>query len=289
MLGAGLSASHALRTLNSNGTDARLTRATGLVERGVGLSDALLRAQYLNAYDFQILAVSESAGRLAAGFSFLAERRSRWLQLLSSLRAAMWMPIAVLLIGALAGVFIRMFRFGESLWVASLPIGQSVVLTLIGFYIVAWLLRNDSLRWLSWLWPCRFIRERSITYQMAFEQVFLRMFTWQLNAGVPADRAASACRLMLNNQSFQQVMQRVSHELSTGVEIPQSLHNNRLIFSAPMTATMQVGVLAGRWQSAVEHQLSLHKDLLEQRAQVFFKWLPKVAYVVVLVVISRFF
>jgi len=291
MIAAGVTIEKALESLvkdRNNSIAQRLTRALGLVRRGVGLSQALKRSDCLNGFDVQLLATAEAAGCLPDGLNYIAERRLGQQQRVNNLTAALVLPQAVLLIGAFAAIFVRINSYQEPIFnaVVSVAVLTTIAWLMIRFSLV--MLRLDARYFLSWLWPIGVVRNQSWFYQATFELLFYRCLLWQLKAGEAVQKATERCQKLLTAPSFQAAVHSAADTMGGGTSVPESLRNSGLVLSRDLRQVMLIADESGRWEQAIAHELTLRGGALKQRLGAVFKWLPRVYYLCVLVFIVRF-
>lgn len=293
MISSGMPIDRALKVLAKGPqgvrVDTSLQRCIGLVSRGAGLAESFRRCKIIGEFDFELLKSAEKAGRLEAGLQHIAERRLNQLQHISSLRVSLILPIGVLLIGAFAGIFVRVTVSSEPWLVAimSVAFGLTVVLTLTYFSLHA--LRSDSRQWLSALWPIQFVKSASTRFQTTIDQLFFRSFIWQIKSGTDAQEACTLCENLLNNASFRAAVTAASQDMKTGKSIPCSLIDNGLVLSQSMRQVLLIADQSGQYEKAVSHELALQYQEQERQTKETYKWLPKIYYVIVIVVIGGWF
>jgi len=244
MISSGMPADRALKVL-AKGTqgarvETRLQRCIGLVSRGAGLAESFRRCKIVGEFDFELLKSAETAGSPEAGLQHISERRLNQLQQVSSLRVSLILPIAVLLIGAFAGIFVRVAVGGEP-WltaIVSVALGLAVVLTFTHLGLRA--LRADSRQWLSALWPLQFVKSASTLYQCIVDQLFFRSFIWQIESGTDAQEACTICKNLLDNDSFRAAVTAASQDMKIGNSIPNSLIDNGLALSQRMRQVLLI-------------------------------------------------
>lgn len=297
MIDAGLTIETALRTLDKKEASAQtalkkqarsaMPRIIGLVARGQSLSNALKQAKCINKSDYTILNIAESAGKLPLGLLTISKRRRNWLARVQSLKAGLLLPKGLLLLGAFAGLLIRTAGYQQ-------PLLSSLV-SVLGTLVLAWaliaftvrLVRIDSLVWLSLAWPLRFIRQNWVIYTLAFEDVFYRLLAWQISAGVAPDKALVACGSLLSSRHFNQSTLSASKEAGLGDSMPNVLVGNDLVLSDSLKRVLITSVEIGSWDGAVLNHLKVQHQYLSLKADDFFKWLPRLFYLIALVAVSK--
>jgi len=288
MLEAGIPIDAALKSLEAKlaKPNSKLMRAKGLVERGVSLPDAFRRSQMIDEFDYGMLVAADSAGHLANGLNHISERRVNQLQRVASLKAALVFPKAIMLIGALAGVFIRTSSGSQSVTEACLSAGVVVVWFYLIAYLAMLIIRADTRIWMSWFWPYPILQRCSKWYRLALEYLFFNSFTWQIQGGVSAGFAAKSCSQLLRSRYFRRSVMLASGAMSNGESITLALSNNGLIFTDRMRQVLLIADQSGTHEQAIKHELKLQAIELAQKADNFFKWTPRVFYVMALTFVS---
>ena len=302
MIGAGLPIDQSLRTLqgkrskefkpHDNSTainktnDSQLQRIIALVERGVSLADAFKRASAISQFDYHLLKSAEAAGRLEQGLQHIAVRWTNQLQRVKSLKSALLLPVVVLIIGALAGVFVRVLKSGQTVFDASISIAIIVLCVVLFFSLMLRVLALDARIYLSVLWPIEFVRRRSLRYQRVFEQLFYRSLLWQIESGIAVEKATSKCSNLLSAQSFKISARSAATNMGSGLSLPQSLIDNGLVLSKRMQQVLLIANQSGSYEQAVGTELVLQRQKLDQQLNDDFKWFARASYVLVLLVIS---
>ncbi len=287
MLDAGLLPSVALATVGKDQTELKSTlrRARGLVERGVDLPSALKRAKAISEFDFELLKSAAVAGQLGSGLRHIAEHRAQQLARVNSLKAALWMPKAVLFVGALAGLFIRIASYKQPPVTAFTTILLIVCLVLVSSHLFIRIYCLDRRLWLSWMWPIRIIRTQSLRFKQNFEQLFYRSFIWQYSGGVSTEQALANCQKLLTSPTFQANVEQAIHSVAKGTSTPQALLQNDLVLSKRMRQTLKLANQAGTLETAVNQELTLQQDDIDRRQLNDIKWIPRAYYVIILVIV----
>lgn len=303
MIGAGLAVDQSLRTLQGKQSkdlkpdktntavnkkiDSQLPRIIALVERGVSLADAFKRTSAISEFDYRLLKSAETAGRLEQGLQHIAVRWTKHLQRVNSLKSSLLMPVVVLIIGALAGVFVRVLLSNQTVFDASVSIAVIVFYVLLFFSLMLRALMLDARIYLSFLWPIAFVRRRSLRYQRVFEQLFYRSLLWQIESGVAAEKATSQCSDVLSVKSFKVSVQSAATQMGAGQSLPQCLVDHNLVLTKRMQQVLSIANESGRYEQAVARELVIQRQKLDLQLNDDFKWLARASYVLVLVVISR--
>jgi len=194
----------------------------------------------------------------------------------------------MLLIGAFAGLLVRTYSAKQDLWGAFESVSLTLLFSWFAIGISVWLIQRDSLVWLSLGWRLPFLKRFYTTYKLAFEQTFYRLLTWQIASGVAPDSALKNMRPLLNANSYQNSANSAARMLDRGVNLENCLTEHGFVLTQPMKRVMQTSLEAGVWEKAVLHHLDWQQQVLSQKADNFFKWLPKFYYLLALVAITRY-
>jgi len=225
MIGAGLTIETSLTTLSQSipdkekHTKAKFKRIIGLVRRGQSLSSALKQANSIVDSDFTVLNIAEKSGKLPKGLDAIARRRSEWMLKVSNLKANLLLPKGLLLVGALAGLFVRIASIGQTFQAAFTAVISVLLFAWLFIMLTVWLIERDSLIWLSLGWRVPLLRRRWLTYQLGFEEAFYRLLSWQIEAGIAPDKSLSANTTLLSAKNYQESVVSAAHKASKGESI----------------------------------------------------------------------
>ena len=292
MINAGLTIERALTTLADSTKDKQsqetLKRIIDLVRRGQTLSTALKQTNSIVDADFTVLSIAEKSGKLPKGLDAIARRRSDWLLKVDNLKANLLLPKGILLVGALAGLFVRIASAGQTFSMAFTAVASVLVVAWLFIMLTVWLVKCDSLAWLSLGWRVPVLRRRWITYQLAFEEAFYRLLCWQIESGIAPDNALKASKSLLSAKSYQSNVTSAAHRVSVGEGIDNVLIATNLVLSRPLKRVLLTSVQIGSWDKAINHHLDVQRKVLALTADDFFKWLPRLYYFISLLAISKF-
>ena len=292
MINAGLTIERALTTLADSTKDKQsqetLKRIIGLVKRGQTLSTALKQTNSIVDADFTVLSIAEKSGKLPKGLDAIARRRSDWLLKVDNLKANLLLPKGILLVGALAGLFVRIASAGQTFSMAFTAVASVLVVAWLFIMLTVWLVKCDSLAWLSLGWRVPVLRRRWITYQLAFEEAFYRLLCCQIESGIAPDNALKASKSLLSAKSYQSNVTSAAHRVSVGESIDDVLIATNLVLSRPLKRVLLTSVQIGSWDKAINHHLDVQRKVLALTADDFFKWLPRLYYFISLLAISKF-
>ena len=294
MIGAGLPIDGAISTLigkdkvKQSASVLALKRVHGLVKRGQSLSSALKKNACISATDFVMLNIAEKAGKLPDGLNLIANRRSDWQLKVNTLKANLMLPKGMLLVGALAGLFVRVASAGQPLSVALTAVISTLIVAWLVVWLTVWLVEQDSLVWLSLGWRFQFIRQRWLIYQLVFEESFYRLLGWQIGAGIAPDKALLGCEELLSASDYRKRVVNAAGDAANGESADDLLSSNGLVLSRPLKRVLVTSMQVGSWDVAVMHHLNVQKKYLALKADDFFKWLPRFYYLVALLAISKY-
>ncbi len=289
MIDAGIPLDSSLSSLESRSKNknAKLQRAIGLVKRGSGVPDAFIRSKLVGEYDHAMLLAADKAGRLSDGLTHISERRVKQLQRVDSLRASLVFPKAIMVIGALAGLFVRMASGGQSVveaaWAVGLIAAQFYLLCFVCLFVIS----ADTRIWMSWFWPIKLVHKISQGYRLALEYYFYNSFIWQISAGVSASDAVKNCRLLLSSTQFRNSATSAAEAMSRGRSITQAMMDQGLVLTERMRQVLLIADQSGKHEAAIKNELTLQGEVLKLKIENFFKWTPRVFYVIALVFVSK--
>jgi type II secretory pathway component PulF len=288
MLGAGLSPLEAVTTLQAG--DAQLVRRLAPVvarlKQGQSFAKAIAAAHWHSAPTLELLAVAERAGKLPVALQFLAtghdQRRAR----MQKLKAQLWLPGLVLLLGLAAAVWLHVVRHQQSV---AAEMG-SAALSLFAVYVVTrgllGLLSRDGLQWLGWLWQCNLVRPFNVA-RLTFEHYWYALLLWQLEAGCDAQTALRQMAGLLASKKYRAQVQSCQHRVAKGGGLTAGLAQCGLLLSPELKQLLAAGEQAGALTSALQHQLALQRARLEQTLALIFEWIPRAYYLLILLVVLR--
>jgi len=271
--------------------DLKLQHLRSQAAKGVPLSRALSHQKLINAADVALLASAEAAGRLAEALRFVSDRNVMRAQQLSTFRAGLVLPLAILFIGAFAGVFIKVAS-GVALIEAVFTVARPLTLALFGIYLLARLLAVDIRTYLSLIWKHPLIwpvlERLTPKVSVAFEQCFYWPLLWQIQSGLRFDTAVNNNQALLANHRFKQAVIATKRQVSSGEELGLALVSNGLVLSPRLRQVLQVGQQTGRFEQAMSSELTIQQAGLDESFKQLLAWAPRVVYLLVLISVSRF-
>ena len=294
MLDAGLTIESALQTLvgstsfNGKRIDDKLSRIILLVRQGQSLSKSLKQTNSIDDADFKIVNIAEQSGKLPQGLNAIADRRIDWVFKVNNLKANLLLPKGLLLVGALAGLFVRTASAGQTFQEASTAVITTLAIAWLFIMLTVWLVQRDLLVWLSLGWRIRLLRDRWKTYQLVFEDAFYRLLIWQIEAGITPDRALNACKTLLSAPDYQAKVSSAETRVLKGDSVDTVMIESALVLSKPLKRVLLTSIQVGTWDRTIAHHLNLQKQVLNLQADNFFKWLPRLYYFIALLAISKF-
>ncbi len=289
MLEAGLPIASALNSLidRSGERELGLQKAYRLVEKGVGLANAFGCAKLVGEFDYAMLQCAEKSGGLNQGLKHLAERKISQLQRVESFKASLAFPKALILLGAGAGVFIRTASAQQS----SLEAFASIALLVAVFYLLSFIavliVKADTRIWMSWIWPYPSIHKHMKWYRLSLEYLLYYNLSWQISVGIVASDASRACSRLLASRNFQLRVNTAAACMDKGEAMTKSLEDQGLVLTKRMQQVLLIAEQSGTHEAAIRHELSLQRAELKLKADNFFKWASRFAYLIALVFISK--
>jgi len=290
MLDAGVVIGKALRTLETEydkKNREKLKVAIQLVERGVSLPDSLLRAALIDDFDHAMLITADEVGRISEGLNHLSEIRIKQFQRADSLNASLLLPKGLVLVGAFAGVFVRTAAGNQPLLDALFSVVFITICFFLVCYLTLFLIRADTRIWMSWLWSYPPLLKRIQWCGLAMEYYFFNSLVWQISAGLPFSNAILRCNKLLSSALFQKAITKASNQTAAGGSLTNALIDNGLVISSRMRQVMLVADQSGKHELAIKHELKLQSIKLKLKAENFFKWMPRIFYVIALIFVSK--
>lgn len=295
MLDAGLSVEHALKTLfespkkNRESKDQQsLKKIIHKVSKGSTLSTALKANQVIDRFDATLLQNAETAGRLPQGLDHISKLKLNRQKMIRSLSGLALLPKAMLIIGALAGIFVRIAQQGQNPTQAIIDVSIVLMVSVIMITIVISLLTINARIPLSFIWNFPLLKKHSKAFQQQFEQHFYHSLLWQITSGIDSAHAIQNNALLLNNNAFQKSTKQASQHASKGTDLPNALEQNGLILSKRMRQALFLADTAGTIEKSVGHELKNIQQQIKQHNENLVSWWPKILYVSVLIIIMKF-
>ena len=288
MLDAGIQASTAVKTINKieHRDNRALARMAQLLERGQSLSSSFKRTRLLSEFELAMVTSAEQAGRVAQGLAHIAQDRQQTIEQVNTLAAAFVFPKAMLFIGAVAAIFIRVFQSKQDAVIATIQVSFLLIFAFAVIQLFLYMWSRDVRVYLSAMWPFNPIKQRSVWFQSHFDYQFYRSLNWQLQSGVAADEAVNRCTTMLSNLDYKKHLERTVKDLQTGKSIAETLIQQNVALSARMKQTLLIADETGTYEKSIDGELKLLKVRIDLRIEQQIKWLPKVLYVLALWFIS---
>jgi len=240
----------------------------------------------LGAFDHAMLLTADESGRVSDGLNHVSELRIKQFQRVDSLNASLILPKGIVMIGAFAGVFVRITAGGQSISQAMLAIGIASVWFFLVCHFLLFLIRSDSRIWMAWLWPHKTLLKRSKWCCLALEHFFYKSLVWQISAGVTYNRAIERCSKLLSSPIFQNSVDAASRDIAAGTSLTESLLQHDLVITDRMRQVLSIADQSGTHERAIKHELKLQDFQLRLYAENFFKWMPRLFYLLALVVVS---
>ena len=290
MLAAGLSVENCLKTLNKTPVQDHqtLTKITQYVANGSNLTTALLKLKIIDTFDAALLANAETAGRLPEGLHHIARLQLKRQKTIRTLSGLALLPKAILIIGALVAMFIRIVQYGQN----PANVISSLAITLTISFIAIWLailvLTIDARIPLSLAWGRQFLHKHSRRFQQHFEQRFYASLVWQITSGVDTSTALKRNALLLNSKSYTMAVKQAASDVASGTDLPTTLIKNKLILSKRMRHILPIADMSGTTEKAISHELQSIELQIAHTVNVLISWWPKALYIICLLIVIRF-
>ncbi len=290
MIDAGLSIEHALSTLNKTPSkdDLTLKKITHSVSKGAALATTFEKHNIIDKFDAGLLRSAELAGRLPQGLTYLAQTQTERQQTTNSLKSLALLPKAILMIGGLAGIFVRIAQFGQTPLQAILNVGVVIFSTLVIIQLLIALLTLDPRVWISYSWNFNFLHKYSKRFQQNFEQLFYSSLSWQFDSGIDAAKALQRNALLLKSTSYQKTVKNAQQQANAGTNLPTLLQKNCLVLSKRMRRVLDVSDNSGTLTKALGHELNFIAQDIQQRTTNLIAWWPRLLYLMVLLIVIKF-
>ena len=290
MLEAGIAADVAVASLGATSgkeMQTKLKNATRAIKRGVALPEAFYKSKLVNEFDYSMLNTAADAGRIFEGLNHISERRVNQLQRVDSFKASLVLPKALVFIGLFAGVFIRSATGSQSVTEALISGGWTAAWFYFFCYLVLHVFRADTRIWMSWFWPHTLMRKRSEWLSLSLEYLLYNNLVWQVSSGVTYSQAVERWGSLLTAQDFRQKVERAAKQMEQGKRLSEALIDEGLVISNRMRQILLIADESGNHELAIKNELKLQNIQLAQINDDFFKWVPRVFYILALVWVSK--
>lgn len=290
MLDAGLSVESAFKTLTKvpNKDHDVLKKIIYRVSKGSTLTAALLANNIIDKFDAALLDSAETAGRLPQGLKHISELKISQQRTKKTLSGLTLLPKVMLIIGAIAGIFVRTAQQGQSINQAVLDTGIIVIISFIIIRAAIELLTIDARIPLSIGWGINLLHSKSRRFQQHFEQRFYHSLTWQLASGVDAATAIKRNALLLSSKRYQKTVIQASLSAAKGLSLPVVLEQFGLAPSKRMQQTLSFADSSGTIEKAIGHELKLIDQDIQHFNKALIAWWPRAVYVGALLVVVKY-
>lgn len=281
---AGLSPLQAIEVLRGQYPElARpLQEAVCRLRRGDSLSRSLGESGLFGRNARARLAAAEFGGRLPDALRLIAARSEQQRRRLARLRAQLWLPLTMLLVATLAGLLLKILYYrlsvGTAIVETAVPLGFILLLTAMLFK----LLERDLSSWLSWGW--RLGLRRSGLYGRLFEFEFYGVLRWLLEAGCDYVQALEQCLALFDNGDYRRRLRFAQRALVVGEDPAVALKDAGLLLTPTLQQLVSSAGAAGRLPEALEHHLHLERQRLDVCLDLFYDWLPRLYYLVIIAI-----
>jgi len=196
---------------------------------------------------------------------FIATSRESRETRLGKLKAQIWLPVAVALIAAFAGLVLKIAGGAP---VVGSTISTMIMLALFAVATKALLkiLQLDALTWL-----------------------FFRAHLWQSDAGIDVATALHTSTHLLSNRSFQSNVKSARKQTEQGQSFVTVLRQNALIFSDDLRQILVTAEHAGNLEQSLQTYLAQKQPQLRSTTDSIYVWLPRLYYAVVILIFVPIF
>ena len=282
---AGISVLDAMkRVSSSHPTISEWPQVISLVEKGNKLNVALGKSGLITAYEQEIIAVSEFAGRLTFGLRQISESYDKRRVRIGKLKSKLYMPFAVLVIAIIVSAILRVSQNPDAsilavVFNAIVYLGLALGVT----KIVLGLMQKEAVFWLNLVKS----HESNSWYQMQFQQVVFGALLWQASSGIDFKAGFARIAKLVNSKNIRKKLLAVSQSCGHGLSVSESVAKAQLPISSEFKQVLITGEQSGRWEDAVSKFLDQNALLLDLRIDNAFEWAPRIYYgMIVLVAIS---
>ena len=279
LIESGVAPREAAARIGSGGTTEALRSS---LARGRTLAAALREARLASGLETGVVDVAEHAGRTADALRFAAANAEQRERRVATLSARLWLPNVVLAI-AVGIAVVRAAATGAAL----APVVTLAVLVIAAAIAVTRglraLLRRDASVWLAVGWRTGLVRVSPFV-RRHFEQTFYTLLAWQLESGVDPVSGSKRLAALVDAPAYRSAVRDYRRAVAGGGSVTAALESAGLLQHAELATVLRTGEAAGRLPAALQHYLSLARDRREREIEFVLTWLPRIAYVVVLVI-----
>lgn len=283
----GIAPDRAIAALESGSKSQSFLPVKNKLKNGSTLGDALSSGDFLSRYETLLIKIGEKSGKVSEVLKFIATSRESRETRLGKLKAQIWLPVAVALIAAFAGLVLKIAGGAP---VVGSTISTMIMLALFAVATKALLkiLQLDALTWLSLGWSCG-LQKYSALYQRYFEQYFFRAHLWQSDAGIDVATALHTSTHLLSNRSFQSNVKSARKQTEQGQSFVTVLRQNALIFSDDLRQILVTAEHAGNLEQSLQTYLAQKQPQLRSTTDSIYVWLPRLYYAVVILIFVPIF
>jgi len=287
MFNAGFDITSAMENINQELLDLSLQPVITQLKRGVTLSRALAHSKIITAYETTLLEVAEYSGKLSDALNTIAELHENRQLRISKLKTQLSLPIFVVLVGVIAGVMLNITQ-GNSVLTSLFDHGVLLIIVFVVTKCLISLLKSDIFSLLSKGWNLG-LQKSTTFFQRYFEFYFYTLLIWQVSAGVDYQLALRKNARILSAKDYQIKLRNAQSQVQQGEDIAKTLQENGLILSSDLGQAIRTGQHSGSFEQAIEHHLAQQEIVIERTTNMFFEWLPRFYYLLVLIlVLPRF-
>lgn len=259
----------------------KLVRA---LDAGRGFSDALGASGLITRDEQQVIAAAEFAGRLPQGLRQIADSYEMRVRRISRVKAQLYYPMAVLLVGIVVMAILDLVKDPPLAvwWVLLKSFFWAALMVLLTRFIVQ-SLQKDACAWLKMLYPLA----NSRWYRQHFELVVGRALLWAGRSGIDFKTALLKVSRLIDVAAIQKKLRQASAYCGQGMALSDSLSKVELPLTTEYKQVSRTGEFSGRWEEATEKYLDQQAQLLQLQIDTLFEWIPRLYYVVVVLVVLQ--
>jgi type II secretory pathway component PulF len=288
LLDAGVTPVEAVKSLQEK-HDTQSTQLNVICQglgQGESIAHVLEKSKLLEPHTIALIKIAEQAGKITLSLKFIAQQVEKHQSRMQQLKHKLWLPWVLLIIAVFASVLLQ--ALSNSFTLADL---SSSLFPLLFVAFATWLfflfLQTSPLYWLSLLWGSALIK--SIRYlRWLFEYNWFTQLLWQTETGINYESAIKNSAGLLNSPRYQRDIRHCQQLLKQGNSLSSALEQSHLLISIRSKQILQSAEYAGRLESGIKHQLALREASLEQATSFIFEWLPRIYYLLIIVIIGGY-
>ncbi len=242
------------------------------------MSSALASSGLINSFEQQLIAAAEFSGRTAEGLRAIAKSYDKRRQRVGRLKAKLFLPFAVLVIGILTSAILKLS--GDQPSSIVLVIMQALFYIFIALLLTRWLLsifRKDVSSLLSRL---KYLKSTKL-YRLIFEQTVFGALLWQLKSGIDFEKAFINIASLLKDKPISNKLKIISRKCAQGARVSESIRASDLPITNEFLQILTVAEASGNWEGSVGNYLQKQSAMVDLGIDEIYEWVPKLYYSIV--------